>query len=170
MARPKKVSSTPANTEAVAVLQAEVESRPVAKDERPSRRRNAFNGTEGKLTVMGELPGYHLHIINDSPGRINLAQENGYEFVLKGEIKGTGHNVVSRNTDVGDKVRFLVGKAEDGGPLYGYLMKQKMEFYLEDQAEGQKRPDAIDAAIKKGKAHDQKTEGFYIPKEGIKMV
>ena len=40
---------------------------------KPVRRRNVFNGTEGKLQVRGTIPGYHLHILNDVTGRIETA-------------------------------------------------------------------------------------------------
>ena len=133
-------------------------------------RRNLFNGTEGKLKVGHTIDGFHLHIFNDSPGRIDTALQSGYEFVTPDEVGGTGTNVVSANTDLGDKVRFLVGLAEDGGPMYGYLMKIKQEWYDEDQAERIGRTQQIDNALRKGKTPGVNTEGFYVPREGIKMV
>jgi hypothetical protein len=142
----------------------------VAATTKPERvRRNLFNGTEGKLKIGHAIDGYHLHIFNDSPGRIDTALQSGYEFVTPDEVGGTGTNVVSSNTDVGDKVRFLVGLAEDGGPMYGYLMKIKQEWYDEDQAERIGRTQQIDSALRKGKAPGVNTEGFYVPREGIKM-
>ena len=134
------------------------------------RKRNVFNGTEGKLTIEHQIEGYHLHIFNDSPGRIASAQSGGYEFVSPDEVGGTRENVVSRNTDVGDKVRFLVGRSEDGKePQYAYLMKVKQEWYEEDQQAVQAKVNATDDAIRNGKASSESTEGFYTPKNGIKM-
>ena len=137
------------------------------KEENNRKRRSAFNGTRQKLSVNREIPGYHLHIFNDSKdGRIQQALDTGYEFVSPEEVGGVSENVTSRNTDIGDKVRFLVGTS-DSEPLYAYLMKIKQEWYDEDQREIQARNDKTDAAIRGGKIGDQGTEGFY--NAGIKL-
>mgnify|MGYP003705557013 CR=1 FL=1 len=48
----------------------------------PRQRRSAFNGTRQKLSVGHGIPGYHLHIFNDSvDGRLQQALDSGYEFV-----------------------------------------------------------------------------------------
>ena len=119
-----------------------------------------------------KLKGIILHIFNDTPGRIQLALETGYEFVAPEEVGGTATNVVSRNTDIGDKVRFLVGTGDKGEALYAYLMKIRQEFYEEDQAVLQSKNDAVDEAIRGGRltGDGHTTEGFYRPKEGIKTL
>lgn len=133
------------------------------------RKRNVFNGTEGKLTIDHQIEGFHLHIFNDTPGRIANAISGGYTFVSPDEVGGTRENVVSRNTDIGDKVRFLVGRSEDGKePAYAYLMKIKQDWYDEDQNSIQAKVNETDDAIRNGKATNN-TEGFYTPKDGIKM-
>ena len=137
--------------------------------DKSTRRRNVFNGTEGKLKVRGTIPGYHLHVLNDITGRIDTALQGGYEFVTESEIEGVTNNVTSRNTDIGDKVRFLVGKTDTGEPLYAYLMKIKQEWYDEDQAAIAEKNNKVDSALKKGKPAGIKTDGFYVPSGGIKM-
>lgn len=134
-------------------------------------RRGVFNGTTGKLKVYGDIPGYHLHILNDVPGRIEEALSGGYEFVSPSEIGGVAEGVVSRNTDLGDKVRFLVGTSDKGDGLYAYLMKIKQEWYEEDQQELQRANDRVDHAIRSGKNTKDGTnaDGFYIPAEGISL-
>lgn len=134
------------------------------------KKRASFNGTEAKLRIGHSIDGYHLHIFNDEPGRIEQALSVGYSFVTPDEVGGTATNVVSRNTDVGDKVRFLVGTDGKGEALYAYLMKLSQEFYEEDQEELQRKNDLIDEAIRSGKLNKDgnTTEGFYTPKEGIK--
>ena len=140
-------------------------------NERPTRERvrNVFNGTQAKLTVNNQIPGYHLHIFNDEPGRIQTAIDGGWEFVTPDEVGGTKDSVTSGNTDLGDKVRFLVGTSEKGDGLYAYLLKIKQEWYDEDQAEIQKRNDRVDDAIRGGVnvASGTSAEGFYTPKGGI---
>lgn len=140
-------------------------------NERPTRERvrNVFNGTQAKLTVNNQIPGYHMHIFNDEPGRIQTAIDGGWEFVTPDEVGGVKDSVTSGNTDLGDKVRFLVGTSEKGDGLYAYLMKIKEEWWQEDQAEIQKRNDRVDDAIRGGVnvASGTSAEGFYTPKGGI---
>ena len=140
-------------------------------NERTSRERvrNVFNGTQAKLTVNNQIPGYHMHIFNDEPGRIQTAIDGGWEFVTPDEVGGVKDSVTSGNTDLGDKVRFLVGTSEKGDGLYAYLMKIKEEWWQEDQAEIQKRNDRVDDAIRGGVNVKDGTssEGFYTPKGGI---
>ena len=133
------------------------------------RKRNVFNGTEGKLTIQHKIEGFHLHIFNDAPGRIQQALDAGYVFVTPEEIGGVKENVVSRNTDLGDKVRFLVGRSEDGTALYAYVMKIKQAWFDEDQGIMQDKNNLIDDAIRNGSnAKDGKSfEGSYVPKGGI---
>ena len=140
-------------------------------NERTSRERvrNVFNGTQAKLTVNNQIPGYHMHIFNDEPGRIQTAIDGGWEFVTPDEVGGVKDSVTSGNTDLGDKVRFLVGTSEKGDGLYAYLMKIKEEWWEEDQAEIQKRNDRVDDAIRGGVNVKDGTsaDGFYTPKGGI---
>ncbi len=120
--------------------------------ERPSRERvrNVFNGTQAKLTVNHQIPGYVLHIFNDEPGRIQTAIDGGWEFVSPDEVGGVKDSVTSGNTDLGEKVRYLVGTSEKGDGLYAYLLKIKQEWWEEDQRELQKRNDRVDDAIRGG--------------------
>jgi hypothetical protein len=148
-----------------------VEAVAAAKPAKPTRRRrNAFNGTEGKLTITGEIPGYHIHIMNDTPGRIATALDNGYEFVSPSEVSTKEGNVTNTNTDLGDKIRFRVGVDDSGNGLYAYVMKIRQEWYDEDRQALQGRVDAVDQAIKSGKmtANGHNAEGFYTPEGGIK--
>lgn len=140
-----------------------VEAKRALREEKQRPKRGSFNGTEGKLRIGHHIDGCHLHIFNDTPGRIEQALSVGYEFVHPDEVGGTSVNVVSRNTDIGDKVRFLVGTDANNAPLYAYLMKINQEFYEEDQEALQSRNDAVDAAIRGGKNTKEGTssEGFY---------
>lgn len=141
-------------------------------EERPTgeRKRNVFNGTSSKLTVNRQIPGYHLHIFNDEPGRIQTALDGGWEFVTPDEVGGVGERVTSVNTDLGDKVRYLVGANEKGDGFYAYLMKIKEEWWEEDQEALQARNDLVDDAIRSGTntKPGSTNDGFYTPREGIK--
>jgi hypothetical protein len=152
---------------------AKVENKIAVKEEKKTRgTRASFNGTQGKLRVNFkklEEQGYHGHIFNDSPGRIEHAIDVGYEFVSKEEIGGISTNVVSRNTDVGDKVRFLVGTAETGEALYAYLMKIRQEFYEEDQNDAQSKIDLVDEAIRGGRLTGDGQSADHRYDAGIKI-
>jgi hypothetical protein len=136
---------------------------------RGRRKKNVFNGTQLKLTVNQTIPGYHLHIFTDDGNRIYDAEEAGYEFVSPSEIGGVSENVTSRNTDLGDKVRFLVNpRTGEGSAKYGYLMKQREEWFREDQAALASKNNLIDKAIRKGNITGQ-NPNFYVPTGGIKV-
>ena len=77
-------------------------------------------------------------------------------------------NVVSRNGDLGERIRYLVNPRAEGTEQYGYLMKIRQEWHEEDQAELQSKNNLIDAAIRKGKITGENSS-FYTPSGGIKL-
>jgi len=142
---------------------------PAAVDGTTRKRRNVFNGTEAKLGVREQIPGYHLHIFTDTGSRIQEAMDSGYEFVTPNEIGGVSENVVSRNGDLGERIRYLVNPRAEGTEQYGYLMKTRQEWYEEDQVELQMKNNRIDTAIRGGKITGENS-GFYVPQGGIKLT
>lgn len=146
---------------------AELTATPAA-DGATRKRRNAFNGTEAKLSVRQQIPGYHLHVLTDAGSRIQEAMDSGYEFVRPEEVGGVSENVVSRNGDLGERIRYLVNPRAQGTEQYGYLMKIRQEWYEEDQAELQAKNNRIDASIRKGKITGDNS-AFYQPTGGIKL-
>jgi hypothetical protein len=132
------------------------------------KKRNVFNGTEAKISVQQQIEGYHLHVFTDTGGRIQAAMDNGYEFVTPDEVGGVSENVVSRNGDLGERIRYLVNPRAEGTEQYGYLMKIRQEWYEEDQAELQAKNNLIDAAVRKGKITGE-NPSFYTPRDGIKL-
>jgi hypothetical protein len=88
-----------------------------------------------------EIPGYHLHWVNDTAGRVAEAQQGGYVFVEPKEVGDP-----SKET----QIKRIVGAQEDGSALYAYLMKIEEEFYAEDQAKLQGDVDKFERAIRRG--------------------
>jgi hypothetical protein len=121
--------------------------------DRPQReKRVPFGITRTKLEVPMTLEGYHLHWVNDEPGRVMEAQRGGYTFVDPKEVG---------STDTGSQVKRLVGKSEDGSALYAYLMKIEQSFYEEDQAVIQREVDKFDSAIRRGTLEQQAGDNRY---------
>lgn len=122
--------------------------------QREVRRRIPMSIPKAKLSVP-EISGYHLHWINDYPGRIDQALQSGYEFVTPEEAMLSNFSLgasqsVSGNTDLGSRVSIVVGRGDDATALRAYLMKIREDWYAEDQAISQQRVDNISQQIKKG--------------------
>lgn len=99
-------------------------------------RRNSISGRRDVLTVKGKEPGFEYRIVKDVPGRVDMFHEFGYE-------------IVTDKVEIGDKRVGVPG--QEGSPVkvdlrggqIGYLMRQRKEWYDEDQKQ---KADAIDAA------------------------
>lgn len=127
--------------------------------DRPARtKRIPFGVARSKLGVTLELPGYHLHWVNDTAGRIAEAQQGGYTFVEPKEIGEAGQD---------SQVKRLVGTQEDGQAMYAYLMKLENEFYEEDQKINLKIADEFDNAIRRGELDNKPGDKRY--NGGIKI-
>lgn len=115
---------------------------------RPARR--PFGAHVQKLSYPPR-EGFHRHWFNDTPGRIQRAQEAGYTHV--------------QSTD-GKNVSRVVGVAEvGGGGLTAFLMEIPLEFYNEDQALKNAKRDEIDQQLKRGRIGDVAPgkDGAYLP-------
>lgn len=121
------------------------------------RIRAAFALPDLKLSVP-PIPGYKLYWFRGEPGRLARAERAGYEYVYSNEVDVNNFDLAGDafkdgNTDMGERVSLPAqdGVGEDGQYLRLYLMKIKEEYWLEDQAEYEKkRIDPIVAALKAG--------------------
>ena len=121
--------------------------------DRPARtKRIPFGVPRAKLGVLMEVPGFHLHWVNDSAGRIAEAKQGGYTFVDPKEVNDTG-------TD--SNIKRLVGSQEDGSALYAYLMKIELRYYDEDQKALTGVADEFERAIRRGKLDEKPGEHRY---------
>jgi len=133
--------------------------------------RQRLDGRVEKLKVYGSLPGYHMHIFNEDGARLDEAQRSGYAFVKRKEIQNVGRDVASFNTDPGENVRFVVGKRDNGNPMYGYLMKIPEEIFQDDQMAMEAYNSGVDGAIRRGSVGTKDeatsdTKQRYIPTSG----
>jgi hypothetical protein len=114
-----------------------------------------------KLTVAGR-PGYVRRWINDYDGRLQNAQDGGYEFVMNDTVKQIGDaDVDNENRDLGSRVSRVVDKTTG---QRAYLMEIKAEFYEEDQAAKIAKVEETDKRIRKGKLEE--VEESYVPDQG----
>lgn len=109
---------------------------------RPKRTRVS---TRNVINVTGKDPAYHYRIVSDTPGRVQLFQENGWEL-----CEAKDHTLYDARagaaTPEGTKAQMVLGKT-DG--LKGYLMRIKREWYEEDQAAKQADHDELMNSIRK---------------------
>lgn len=120
-----------------------------------TRKRRPLSVPMRKMELP-EIPGFHVHWINDYPGRVEQAQDGGYEFVAREEVRLNERGPTPTDTDLGSRVSMVVGSNGDGTPLRAYAMKIKNEWYEEDQKVLQNRNNQIDESIRRGK---QQVEG-----------
>jgi len=158
---------TPSSAPAVGPTREEIE--------RIRATRQRLDGRVEKLKVYGTIPGYHLHIFNEDGARLDEAQRSGYAFVRRSEIQDVGRDVASFNTDPGENVRFVVGKRDNGNPMYGYLMKIPNEIFEDDQQAMEAYNSGVDGAIRRGGVGTKDeatsdTKQRYIPTSGTNYM
>ena len=124
------------------------------------KERIPFGVPRSKLSVYKDIPGYHLHWVNDEVGRVYAAEQGGYEFVAPQEVGQDSEDT---------RLKVLVGTTENGEGLFAYLMKIRQEWYEEDQLELQKNIDRVEYAIKNGTFESDPSQQRYVPKQGIRM-
>ena len=107
-----------------------------SKSRRGERRRKAgIHGRGRQKLSVPNLPGYFCYWANDVGNRLHdLTRDDDYDYVSKSEIGDHVGESGDGNTDLGTKVRVLVG-TDDKGPIYAYLLKKRLDFYNDDQAE-----------------------------------
>lgn len=105
--------------------------------------RTPISGRRNVLSMRGgDTENYKYRIVNDVGDRVADFESRGYEIVTDQGIM-IGDRRVSNPTTEGSPVKVSVG-----GGVQAYLMRQKKEYYDEDQAAKQKHVDETEGAIK----------------------
>lgn len=118
-----------------------------AKSEVRSRtRRIPMSGSRMRMHIeeADKDPNYHYAWFNDKDGQVQRAKMAGFEPCTRAEFPAWGEMSV----DSSDGTSALV-EQEVGGGITAYLMKQPMEYHLEDRAELDKMADDREADLKK---------------------
>jgi len=123
----------------------------MAKPETTRTRRSPINGTRNRLNVRGQEPGYVYRIVNDVDDRIQSLQEMGYEIVTDSNVT-VGDKRIANPTQEGSPVKVSVGQG-----VQAYVMRQKQEWFDEDQKAKAARTDELEAQMKR----EAKDSGFY---------
>lgn len=119
-------------------------------------KRVPMSGSRKRMHIDEEFqdPNYHYAWINDQRDLLFRAKRAGFENVLVSEIPMWG----VRDVDSANPTESVISMPVGGGVI-AYLMKQPMEFYLEDQAEMNKMVDDREVDMKK--ELNSKEDGQY---------
>ena len=79
------------------------------------------------LSVKGKEPGFEYRIVNDVGDRVEMFKSMGYEVVADDSVQ-IGERRIANPSREGSPVQVSVG-----GGTKAYLMRQKAEWYKEDQ-------------------------------------
>jgi len=110
-------------------------------------RRSSINGTRNRLNVRGKEPGYVYRIVNDIDDRIQNFKEMGYELVTDNTVV-VGDKRVANPSQEGSPVEISVGQG-----VKAYVMRQKQEWYDEDQKAKQERVNELETSMKRNAAN-----------------
>ncbi len=103
-------------------------------EHRPAKRKRIPVDTPHNPLQYPERAGYHRHIFNDKPGRLERALRGGYQFVTKDQMPDYIERPLSQKEEVDSRVSWMVGQEDNGTPIRGYLMELPEEDYQADQA------------------------------------
>lgn len=97
---------------------------------------------KGKLSVANKDPNFEYRFVNDDGDRVQELIDRGYEVVTKSETK-VGDKRVDGGSSEGS-----IASVNSGEGKRVILMKQRKEFYEEDQAIKQGEIDKLEQATK----------------------
>lgn len=109
----------------------------------PSGRIKRADAKQGPLTVRGKEPGYIYRIVNDVDDRVESFKDAGYTVVDDKDVN-VGTKRVDRAATEGSVKRISVGNG-----IKGVLMRQREDFYREDQEDKEARIRELERASKK---------------------
>lgn len=118
------------------------------------RVRTPLGAKRDILNVQNTPDGYVDRIVNDLPGRIDRFKAAGYEVVEDAQL-GTSH--VDGNQASQGVVTKDVGKG-----VNAVVMRQRKEFYEEDQTAKQRDIDETESAMRRKKVNsNESNDGTY---------
>ena len=115
------------------------------KAQEVSERKRIPVGARRDITAVHDTPKDCVdRWVNDVPGRIQKFREAGYELVETASVGDSG--VDGTHSDQG------VVSRDMGKGVTAYLMRQRKEWYQQDQAEKQKYVDSTEESMRRNKS------------------
>jgi hypothetical protein len=102
-------------------------------------RRTPLN-VRNRLSIKSRDPAYHYRIVNVKDDRIEQFKEAGYEVAPAQQV---GDKRVDQPSTLGSASEISVGQG-----MTAILMRQRKEFYEEDQATKQTQIDELESTMK----------------------
>ena len=126
--------------------QSQTRGRSAKTEVRKRTKRISMSGSRMRMHIeeSEKDPNFHYSWINDSNGLVQRAKMAGYQHCTRSEFPQWGEGGV----DASDGTTALVSMDVGGGTI-AYLMKQPMEYHLEDQADIDQLTDAREADLKR---------------------
>jgi len=90
-------------------------------------------GLRPKLALIGKDPNYEYRYVNDTPGRISMFKQGGWELVTNHEVD-TGNFRAEDASELGSLAYSIV---DSGTGLKAYVMKIRKEWYDEFMQEAE---------------------------------
>lgn len=115
-------------------------------NEASARPRRSPLSHRNRLAIKNKEPGYVYRIVNDVDDRVLEMQERGYEVCSKEHVGAVGDKRVDNTSSLGSSSMVSVGQG-----VKAIVMRQKEEYYKEDQAIKQAQIDELERTMTKGK-------------------
>ena len=120
-----------------------------------------------------DLPGFHCHWVNDTPGRVDRFKRAGYQIVTREEVPffGDRSNDPSQREGIDNQVRTVVDKYDNGEAIWGILMKIPLKIYNSQQRARELRElEKLSAASRQGQEKDRPgADELYPTQTGIRV-
>lgn len=143
---------------------AESSVNPELSGDAPTRRKQ-FSMFDTSTNVEFKDPDFHAKFYPywriDIGNRISGLLDRGFVFVERDELVNGDVEITPANNGAGTRVRRYAGTGEKGEAQYFYLMKQPMQFHLEDEANREAYHQKIDGAIRSGQFNKRADDGRY---------
>lgn len=139
------------------------------REERAKRpTRVPFGGLNYKLEVANKDPNYYYYWFRNKGDEIARAALAGYEEVSRRQARGyelpeemTNRDVHGGNQSVDGRMEVYGGRDDTGREYSMVLMRQPMEYHLQDHAADQALTDKVDEAITRQDFQGQNVANKY---------
>ena len=135
--------------------------------EETGRRRKMSGGVIGKRLGVNEavldFSRYAYRWINDSAARIwAKTKQDDWDIVTNSGVKDD-------SADLGDAVKQVVGRNQDGSPSYAYLCRKLKTYFDDDQKDKLADLDQQLDELRRGNDRDGNSQSDYVAQSGHRL-